>query len=187
MQRPRLRLGLWWLMAAIAAIGLFLGAWIEVPRLRELSRDYRRRANEYAWREQQARAEWKSQVECLAYWSALATEREKEAGAIDSPGRSEVNRMPSNRRPNGSPGRRSRSAGTPGRPHCGRGGRPTMAGCGGNGSRRPSSPGSRSSPIRPLQDRDGWTIVGADLRARDDAGRWDGQAGTERLQPMKDV
>lgn len=89
MQRPRLRLGLWWLMAAIAAIGLFLGAWIEVPRLRELSRDYRRRANEYAWREQQARAEWKSQVECLAYWSALATEREKEAGAIDSPGRSD--------------------------------------------------------------------------------------------------
>src|SRR5262245_24002509 len=51
---PRVRLRLWWLMVLIGAIAVFLGAWIEVPRLRELSRIYRSRANHYAELERRA-------------------------------------------------------------------------------------------------------------------------------------
>ena len=85
MQRPRVRLRLWWLMAAIAVTGFFLGAWIEVPRLRSLSRIYRGRAAQYAELERRALFEVKQQGECLAFWSALAAEREKKGGAFDSP------------------------------------------------------------------------------------------------------
>jgi hypothetical protein len=76
------------LMAVMAAIGHLQGARIEVPRLRDLSRTYRRRAIYYAEQEQQALWELKEQRECLAFWSALATEREKKGKALDSPGHS---------------------------------------------------------------------------------------------------
>lgn len=85
MQLPRVRLRLWWLMAVVAVIGLLLGAWIEVPRLRELSWTYRRRSEYYADLERQALSEVKQQRECFAYWSALATEREKKGEPLDSP------------------------------------------------------------------------------------------------------
>jgi hypothetical protein len=85
MQRPRVRLRLWWLMAVIAAVGLLLGAWIEVPRLRELSRTYRGRAEHYAELERRALWELEQQRKCLDYWSALATERERKGAALDSP------------------------------------------------------------------------------------------------------
>jgi hypothetical protein len=74
MRRLRVRLRIWRLMAAIAATGLVLGAWIEVPRLRALSRSYRGRAAHYAELERRALLERKQQGECLAFWSALAAE-----------------------------------------------------------------------------------------------------------------
>ena len=87
MQRPRVRLRLWWSMAAIAVTGFFLGAWKEVPRLRSLSSIYRGRAAHYAELERRALFEVKRQGECLAFWSALAAEREKTGGAFDSSSR----------------------------------------------------------------------------------------------------
>jgi hypothetical protein len=74
-------------MAAIAATGLVLGDWIEVPRLRALSRSYRGRAAHYGELERRALLERKQRGECLAFWSALAAEREKTGGVLDSPSR----------------------------------------------------------------------------------------------------
>jgi dsDNA-binding SOS-regulon protein len=78
----RLRLRLWWLMSVIAAIGLLLGAYIEVPRLRKLVPIYRSRAKSHEWLEQQAVRQQNDESECLAFWSALATEREKQAQTL---------------------------------------------------------------------------------------------------------
>ena len=86
MRLPRVRLRLWWLMVLIGAIAVFLGTWIEVPRLRELSRIYRSRANHYAELERRAFSEQQKQHECLAFWSALAAEREQPGGARASSG-----------------------------------------------------------------------------------------------------
>jgi hypothetical protein len=83
---PRIRLRLWWLMALVAAIALILGTWIELPRFRNLSRSYRERAEHYAELERRALWDLEQQRECLAYWSALALEREKKGETHDSPG-----------------------------------------------------------------------------------------------------
>jgi hypothetical protein len=85
MRLPRLRLRLWWLMAVIAAIGLFLGACIEVPRLRKLIPIYRSRAKSYGRLEQQALYRLNDESECRDFWSALADEREKKAEALGTP------------------------------------------------------------------------------------------------------
>jgi hypothetical protein len=85
MRLPRLRLRLWWLMAVIAAVGLFLGACIEVPRLRKLIAIYRGRAESHARLEQQALYQLNDESECLACWSALAAERENKAETVGAP------------------------------------------------------------------------------------------------------
>jgi hypothetical protein len=82
MRLPRLRLRLWWLMAVIATIGLLLGACIEIPRLRRLMSIYRGRAESHARLEHQALYHLNDESECLAFWSALATEREKQAQTL---------------------------------------------------------------------------------------------------------
>jgi hypothetical protein len=71
-------------MALVAAIALILGTWIEVPRLRNLSRTHRVRAQHFAELERRALRDLEQQRECLAYWSALALEREKKGKAHDS-------------------------------------------------------------------------------------------------------
>ncbi len=73
------------LLAVNAAIGLLMGARIEVPQLRDLSRTYRGRARYYAELERQALGELKEQGESLAFWSALAAEREKKGKTLESP------------------------------------------------------------------------------------------------------
>lgn len=85
MPLPRVRLRLWWMMAVIAAVGLLLGAWVEVPRLREASRIRREWAEQHARLEQRGLAQLKVQVECQDFWSALAAEREKKADTFGSP------------------------------------------------------------------------------------------------------
>jgi hypothetical protein len=85
MRLPRLRLRLWGAMAVIAAIGLYLGAYINVPRLRKLIPIYRGRAESHAWLEQQARYQLHDESECLAFWSALANERQKKADTLGAP------------------------------------------------------------------------------------------------------
>jgi hypothetical protein len=82
---PRVRLRLWWIMAAIAAIGLVLGAWNQVPRLRNLAATCRSRAQRHTSLEQRALGELKDQHECLAFWWTLAAGREKTAGTLGSP------------------------------------------------------------------------------------------------------
>jgi hypothetical protein len=87
MKRLRVHWRLWWQMALIAAIGLGLGAWIEVPRLRDRSQSYRRWAERYAEMEQQALREQDKQRECRDYWAALGTEREKKGETLVSSSR----------------------------------------------------------------------------------------------------
>jgi hypothetical protein len=90
MRLPAVHMRLGWLMAVIAAIGLLLGAWVEIRRLRHLAQIYRNRAISYAEVEKRALAELNTQSDCFAYWSALASEREKKWQALASSSHSDA-------------------------------------------------------------------------------------------------
>jgi hypothetical protein len=170
MRLPRVRLRLWWLMVLIGAIAVFLGTWIEVPRLRELSRIYRSRANHYAELERRAHSEQQKQHECLAFWSALAAEREQPGGARASSGDPDGGAVHVESRADRIARTWEQAAWHAGRPHSGRVRRRNTLGCDGSGSGSPPSRGFRSSRIRPIRSGNGPQTVGAEGTARDD---WD--------------
>jgi hypothetical protein len=83
MRLPRVRLRLWWIMAVIAAVGLTLGVYVEIPRLRSLSQVYQGRAQAHADLERAAIRQKNTENENLGFWAELAAERRKkvETGA----------------------------------------------------------------------------------------------------------
>jgi len=68
-------------MAVIAMIGMSLGVWLEVARLKQFSQVYRSRALAHADLGRGALARTAAEVQNLVFWEKLAAERRKKADA----------------------------------------------------------------------------------------------------------